>query len=89
MTAVTREPVPRRWSLARTSLSRALILLALVQIQPELTHGDNGNAKQVPDRLYKYRHFDDVTLEALVDDTVYFADPTRFNDPLDSRPSLE
>ena len=44
---------------------------------------------EVPKRLYKYRRFDDVTLESIVYDTLYFADPSTFNDPLDSRPSLE
>ena len=43
----------------------------------------------MPNRLYKYRHFDDLTLESLVYYMVYFADPSRFNDPLDTRPSLE
>ena len=44
---------------------------------------------KVPERLYKYRHFDDLTLESLVLDMVFFADPSKFNDPLDTRPSLE
>ena len=45
--------------------------------------------KEMPNRLYKYRHFDDLTLESIVNDTLYFADPSTFNDPLDTRPSLE
>lgn len=45
--------------------------------------------KQVPARLYKYRRFDDLSLRCLVDDMVYFAAPTSFNDPLDTRPSVE
>ncbi len=45
--------------------------------------------KEVPNRLYKYRHFDDLTLESIVYDMVYFADPRTFNDPLDTRPSLQ
>ena len=45
--------------------------------------------RELPRRLYKYRHFDDLTLESLVVDMLYFADPSRFNDPLDTRPSLE
>ena len=44
---------------------------------------------EVPTKLYKYRRFDDVTLESIIYDTLYFADPSTFNDPLDSRPSLE
>ena len=44
---------------------------------------------EVPNRLYKYRHFDDLTLELIVYDTLYFADPSTFNDPLDTRPSLQ
>ena len=46
-------------------------------------------AKKVPSRLYKYRHFDSLTLESIVNDTVFFADPSTFNDPLDTRPSLK
>jgi hypothetical protein len=42
----------------------------------------------IPARLYKYRAFDARTVELLVDDKVYFADPSSFNDPLDTRPSL-
>jgi hypothetical protein len=42
----------------------------------------------VPDRLYKYRGFDARTIELLVEDKVYFADPSTFNDPLDTRPTL-
>ena len=44
---------------------------------------------KVPKRLYKYRHFDGLALESLVYDMLYFADPSKFNDPLDTRPSLE
>lgn len=42
-----------------------------------------------PKRLYKYRSFSNVTLGMLVEDTVYFADPTTFNDPLDTKPTLD
>lgn len=42
-----------------------------------------------PKRLYKYRSFSNVTLDMLVEDTVYFADPTTFNDPLDTKPTLD
>jgi hypothetical protein len=41
-----------------------------------------------PKRLYKYRSFSDLTLGMLVEDTIFFADPTRFNDPLDTKPTL-
>jgi hypothetical protein len=43
----------------------------------------------IPQRLYKYRAFDARAVELLVDDKVYFANPADFNDPLDTRPSLE
>lgn len=42
-----------------------------------------------PKRLYKYRSFSNLTLAMLVEDTVYFADPTTFNDPLDTKPTLD
>lgn len=42
----------------------------------------------VPRRLHKYRDFSNRTLSMLIDDIVYFADPTRFNDPLDTKPAL-
>lgn len=43
----------------------------------------------VPKRLYKYLEFNERTLESLVHDVLHFADPSKFNDPLDTRPSLE
>jgi hypothetical protein len=42
-----------------------------------------------PKRLYKYRSFSALTLSMLVEDTVFFADPTTFNDPLDTKPTLD
>jgi hypothetical protein len=42
----------------------------------------------LPKRLYKYRSFNNLTLAMLVEDIVYFADPTTFNDPLDTKPTL-
>lgn len=39
--------------------------------------------------LYKYRSFSNLTLEILVSDRLFFADPTTFNDPLDTNPTLE
>ena len=44
---------------------------------------------KVPNRLFKYRPFDSRTLDMLVSDELFFADPSTFNDPLDSQPSLE
>ncbi|HSD39560.1 MAG TPA: DUF2971 domain-containing protein [Rhodocyclaceae bacterium] len=48
-----------------------------------------ANNQQPPKLLYKYRGFSNLTLSLLVDDTIYFATPTTFNDPLDTRPALE
>lgn len=48
-----------------------------------------ANSQQPPKLLYKYRGFSNLTLSLLVDDTIYFATPTTFNDPLDTRPALE
>lgn len=45
--------------------------------------------RAIPDRLYKYRAFGNRTLEMLVEDSIYFADPSAFNDPLDAKPTLE
>jgi hypothetical protein len=45
--------------------------------------------RKIPARLYKYRAFSNLTLELLVDDNLFFADPSTFNDPLDTRPTLE
>jgi hypothetical protein len=44
--------------------------------------------RTVPKRLYKYRSFSNLTLGMLVNDTVYYADPSTFNDPLDTSPTL-
>jgi hypothetical protein len=43
----------------------------------------------VPSLLYKYRHFDERTIELLCADTVYYADPSTFNDPLDTKPCVD
>ena len=45
--------------------------------------------EKLPVRLYKYRAFNTQTLDMIVSDNLYYADPSRFNDPLDSRPSLD
>jgi hypothetical protein len=42
-----------------------------------------------PNRVYKYRAFDARSLEMIVEDYLFFADPSTFNDPLDSKPSFE
>lgn len=42
-----------------------------------------------PSRLFKYRNLTARTLDMLVEDKLYFANPITFNDPLDTRPSLE
>ncbi len=43
---------------------------------------------KIPERLYKYRPFNNLTLDALIADQLFFADPSTFNDPLDCKPSL-
>lgn len=43
----------------------------------------------IPNRLFKYRTFDDRTLDMLVADELYFADPGTFNDPLDVQPTIK
>ena len=48
-----------------------------------------GNERKIPMRLYKYRDFDSRTLDMVVNDYVYYADPNTFNDPLDTQPSLK
>ncbi|EPC00370.1 hypothetical protein L861_13940 [Litchfieldella anticariensis FP35 = DSM 16096] len=42
----------------------------------------------LPDRLYKYRSFGNLTIDMLVSDKLYFADPSTFNDPFDSKPCV-
>lgn len=48
-----------------------------------------AKSRSIPDRLFKYRGFSNLTLEMLVEDRIFLADPTTFNDPLDTRPTLE
>lgn len=45
--------------------------------------------REIPDRLYKYRAFSDLTVQMLLSDKLFFADPSTFNDPLDARPVLK
>lgn len=44
---------------------------------------------KVPRRLYKFKAFSAQSLELLVEDLVFYANPAEFNDPLDSQPSLQ
>ncbi len=48
----------------------------------------SGDTK-TPERVYKYRTFSDLALQTLVQDVLYFADPSTLNDPLDAQPTLE
>jgi hypothetical protein len=41
-----------------------------------------------PENLYKYRTFNVHTLRMLTDAEVYYANPEKFNDPLDCRPTI-
>ena len=43
---------------------------------------------KIPERLYKYRCFSARTLDMVVSDQLFYANPASFNDPLDTRPSL-
>ncbi|WP_186224375.1 DUF2971 domain-containing protein [Burkholderia gladioli] len=49
----------------------------------------DGIVKAIPPVLYKYRHFDERTIELLCADIVYYADPSTFNDPLDTKPCVQ
>lgn len=42
-----------------------------------------------PNRVYKHRAFSHHTLDMLVEVRLYFADPSSFNDPLDTKPKLD
>ena len=46
-------------------------------------------AKRPPKRLYKYRDLTARTLDMVVGDLLHFADPSTFNDPMDTRPSVD
>lgn len=43
---------------------------------------------KTPTRLYKYRPFNDHVLDMLLFDRLFYSDPSAFNDPLDTKPSL-
>lgn len=47
------------------------------------------SSARTPTRLYKYRAFDSRLVDILVEDKVFFAEPSTFNDPLDTRPEVE
>lgn len=42
----------------------------------------------LPDKVYRYRRIDVMTIELLCHDQLYFADPTQFNDPFDCDPTV-
>jgi hypothetical protein len=42
-----------------------------------------------PETIYKYRAFNFLTLDSLCNDTLSFASPDDFNDPLDCKPTLQ
>ncbi|HDC4298833.1 DUF2971 domain-containing protein [Enterobacter kobei] len=44
--------------------------------------------KAIPSVLYKYKEFNINSLDSLINDTVYLADPVSFNDPFDCQPSV-
>ena len=43
----------------------------------------------IPKQLYKYRAFNVNTLRMITEAEIYYADPTTFNDPLDSKPTIQ
>jgi hypothetical protein len=42
-----------------------------------------------PKTIFRYQHFSVTTVESLCHDTLYFANPTAFNDPLDCHPTID
>ncbi|WP_083928505.1 DUF2971 domain-containing protein [Marinobacterium rhizophilum] len=42
-----------------------------------------------PRKVYRYRSFTSLTVDALVRDELFFSDPGAFNDPLDCQPTVE
>ena len=42
-----------------------------------------------PRKVFRYRSFTSLTLDALVRDEIFFSDPCAFNDPLDCQPTVE
>lgn len=50
---------------------------------------DGTLEQEIPNRLYKYRAFSELTVQMLVSDSIFFASPLNFNDPLDSKPCID
>lgn len=46
-------------------------------------------SSEQPQILYRYQSFHSRTIDSLVLDQLYFADPLHFNDPLDCQPHVE
>jgi hypothetical protein len=42
-----------------------------------------------PEKIYRYRGFSGLTVDALCCDKLYFANPKSFNDPMDCQPTIE
>ena len=42
-----------------------------------------------PKTIYRYQRFNVTTVESLCHDTLYFANPAAFNDPLDCQPTID
>lgn len=62
------------------------------ELQERVRTSIAGNMKKrrnIPPKLYKYLRLSVRTLTMLVNDDLYFADPNTWNDPLDTRPSVE
>ena len=59
------------------------------RMKSEIGQENMERAQRPPSRLYKYRDLSARTLDMVVGDKLHFADPSTFNDPLDSRPSVE
>ncbi|HIF6309657.1 TPA: DUF2971 domain-containing protein [Raoultella ornithinolytica] len=43
---------------------------------------------QTPGKLFKYKKFNDDCMELIIDDYLYFANPSQFNDPLDCKVAI-
>lgn len=52
------------------------------------THNNATHMKRQPTNFYRYRTFNATTLEILCNDTMFFAHPSTFNDPMDCNPTL-
>lgn len=45
-------------------------------------------AEGLPQKVYRYRNFGELTMNALCFDELYFAAPSTFNDPMDCQPTV-